>query len=75
MSYIGQSKYRLCLRFYVHKLNIRNQETNKTTMTKHCWENDHTFNFYSAKIICKPNSMFELDFLEAFTLILTFNNN
>ena len=25
-----------------HKLNIRNQETNKFAIAKHCWENDHT---------------------------------
>ena len=27
-------------------------------VAKHCWENDLTFNFDSAKIICKPSSVF-----------------
>ena len=32
------------------------------------------FNFHSAKIICKPNSVFELDFLEAFHTHKNHNN-
>ena len=57
LSYIGQTKCRLCFRLNEHKLNIRNQETNKSAIAKNCWENDHIFNFYSAKIICKPTDM------------------
>ena len=66
LSYIGQVKRKLCFRLYQHKLCIRNQETNKPVISKHCWENDHFFNFNSAKNICLLYSIFELDFLEAF---------
>ena len=56
----------ICFRLNEHKHNIRNQETNKSAIAKHFWENDPTFNFHSVKIVCKPNSVFELDFLEAY---------
>ena len=74
LSYIGQTKRRLCFRLNEHKLNIWNQETNKSVIAKHCWVNDPTFNFHSAKIVCKPNSVFELDFLEAYHIHNNINN-
>ena len=55
LSYIGQTKRRLIFRLNEHKLNIRNQETNKSAIAKQCWENDHTFNFHSAKIILQTH--------------------
>ena len=64
LSYIGQIKRRLYFHLCDHKLNIRHQETNKSTTVKHCWENDHSFD--SAKIISRLNSTFELDFLKVF---------
>ena len=74
LPYIKQTKHRLWFLLNEHKLNIRNQETNKFAIAKHCWERDHTFNFHSAKIICKPNSVFELNFLEAFHIHKNLNN-
>ena len=74
LSYIGQIKHRLCFHLSEHKFNIRNQETNKSAIVKHCWENYHTFNFHSAKIIGKPNSVFELDFFGAFHIHKNHNN-
>ena len=47
-----------------HKLSIWNQETNKSAIAKHCWENDHTFNFHCTQIICKSNSVLKLNFLK-----------
>ena len=49
LPYIGQTKLRLYFRLNEHKLNIRNQETNKSAIAKHYWENDHAFKFHSAK--------------------------
>ena len=57
-----------------HKLNIHNQETKKSAVAKHCWENDYIFNFHSAKIISKHISVFELDFLEACHIHKNHNN-
>ena len=57
-----------------HKLNIRNHETNKSALAKQSWVNDQTFNFHSAKIICKPTSVFEFDFLEVFHIHKKYNN-
>ena len=59
---------------YELKLSIRNQETNKSAIVKNFWRNDDTFNFDSTKIICKPSSIFELDFLEAFHIQSNHNN-
>ena len=56
------------------KSTKRNKETNKSAIVKHCWVNDHTFNFHSAKIICKLTSVFELDFLEAYQIHKNHNN-
>lgn len=41
---IGLTKRKLKLRLHEHKLCINNKETSKSAMTKHCWENNHTFN-------------------------------
>ena len=60
--------------FIDHKLNIRNQETKISASAKHFWENDYTFNFDSVKIISRPNSIFEPDFLEAFHIHKNHNN-
>ena len=65
---------KLCFHLNEHKLNDRNQETNKSAIAKHWWENDHTFNFHSAKVICKPTSVFKLDFLEAHHIHKNHNN-
>ena len=62
------------LRLNEHRLNICNQETNKSAIAKLCWENDRTFNFHSAKIICKPTTVFQLDFLEAYHIDKNRNN-
>ena len=43
---------------------IRNQETNKSAIAKHCWESDHTFHCNFDKSIYKANSVFKLDFLD-----------
>ena len=64
----------VCFHLNEHKLSIQNQETNKSAIAKHSWESDHTFNFHSAKIICKPSSVFELDFLETFHIHKNHNN-
>ena len=74
LSYIGQTKCRLCVCLNEHKLDIHNQEINKSPIAEHCRENDHTFNFHSAKIICKPTSVFELDFLDAYYIHKNHNN-
>ena len=54
--------------------NFNRIKINKSVFSKHCWGNDHTFNFHSAKIICKTNSVFDLDFLEAFHVHKNHNN-
>ena len=66
MSYIGQTKCKLCFHLYEHKLNVKHSESNKSAIAKHCWENDCTLNFHSAKIIYQPTSVFKLDFLEVY---------
>ena len=62
------------LKNYLGIEKIRNQKTNKSAIAKHSLENDHILNFHSAKIICKPNSVFEIVFFEAFHVHKKHNN-
>ena len=59
---------------YEHKFNIPHHQIDKLAIAKYCWENDHNFYFDSAEIICRPNSIFELDFLETFSIHKNHNN-
>ena len=43
-------------------------------IAKNYLENSQTFNFHYPKIIYKPNSIFELDFFEAFHIHKNHNN-
>ena len=75
LSYLGETKSRLCFRLCEHKLHILYQETNKSAIAKRCCENDYTFDFDSAKILYKPVPRIELDILEAFYIHENYNKS
>ena len=75
MVYLTLDKQNIdCFHLQEHKPSIQNQEINKSAVAQHCRVNGHIFNFQSNKSICKPNSTFELDFLEAVHTYKNHNN-
>ena len=68
---IYQVKY--VIKMYSQTYSIKIQAF--SIIANYCRENNHNFNSLSAKIICSPNSIFELDFLlEVFHIHVNYNN-
>ena len=66
LGYIGQTKRTLKARVTEHQRMVKNMEINKSAIAAHCWENDHVFNFDSARIIQPVPRTSLLDFYEGF---------
>lgn len=66
LSYIGQTRRSLKCRLKEHESYVKKQEFNRSTIAKHCWSENHRFNFSGAKIIKKCSSVIDLDFYESF---------
>ncbi|KFM63581.1 hypothetical protein X975_20790, partial [Stegodyphus mimosarum] len=66
LIYISQTKRAIKFRVKEHEAYVTKKETRKSSVAQHCWFENHTFNFFEAKIIQKTSSIGEVDFLEAF---------
>lgn len=64
----------LNFRFKKHQQHVKKQETNKSSVAKLCWENNHTFDFSFVKIIFNHIFKHEFNFLGAFHIFRNFNN-
>ena len=49
--YYGESKRSLKSRSDEHKRSVRNFDSDRNEIAKHCWEADHNFNFDQKRVI------------------------
>lgn len=63
--YPVSSKLNVALNFVLKNMNnvMQKQELNKSSIATHCWEKNPTFHFNLAKMITKPISIHEFNFL------------
>ena len=53
LDYVGQTKRSLKARVTEHQRMVKNMDTNKSAIAAHYWENNHIFNFDTARIIVR----------------------
>ena len=63
-----------CLYFDLHSFFKRGKNACYINAASARAHSNRTFNLHSVKVICKPNSAFELEFLEAFHIHKNHNN-
>ena len=63
-NYIGTTKQYLKNRISQHKSSIKITNSNKTALSEHCINLDHTFDFDNTKILCKENNQYKRYILE-----------
>ena len=55
-TYIGTTKRPLKTRIHEHKRDVYNPPDKWTPLTKHAWEQDHTFNFDNIQIVDRADN-------------------
>ena len=55
--YFGESKLSLKSCSDDHKRSVRNWDCDKNETVKHCWEEDHSFNWNQVKLIDRENGL------------------
>ena len=68
LGYIGQTRRSIATRVAEHQRYVKNQETTKSSIAQHCWNEEHHFRFSEAKIISSTQYPSSLNFLEAFLI-------
>ena len=55
--YFGESKRSLKSRSYEHKRSVRNCDTDKNEIAKHCWEVDHNVSWEQKKVVDRESRL------------------